>query len=344
MGSLSAVQWKITLVYLFEFSILLLTALFFERGEGFIIGTGTIIVLPKNIRNSSNNNEPKTLIHGRVLVRRPRIGSGFRIDIRRDTYLFARNKKNNRNSRKNNHDKPMDYEKSLQRRGYKYVIGTDEVGRGSIAGPVVAVSCCIILNSTSSTIIHDNNDATENDGGIIKNRFRPIDGVTDSKLLTAEQRKIIYDQIHNDQNGNDYKYAYSVAQRSPKQIQETNILKATMECFQESIQNLILSENLPLEQTYAVVDGKSTPKLVNGPTPVSCRPYVSADKDIYTVSVASILAKVMRDEMMVEASSVYPEYGFDVNKGYSTKEHIEAIHNKGPCPIHRMSFKPLHIR
>lgn len=233
-------------------------------------------------------------------------------------------------NRRSKHQKlaPMEYEKSLRERGYNYIIGTDEVGRGSIAGPVLAVSCCILHPIQ----------------GVNDDELKLIDFVTDSKELTEQQRLHIYDQIHNEDTNNNKYYKYSISQRSSQDIQNTNILKATMECFQESIQSLILNENLPLDQTYAVVDGKSTPKLVNGPTPIPCRPYVSADKHIYTVSIASILAKVIRDNMMVDASKLYPEYGFDVNKGYSTKSHIEAIHKYGPCPLHRMSFKPLQYR
>jgi ribonuclease HII len=258
--------------------------------------------------------------------------------------LSAKQSRNNNNKRtRRGKLRPLEYERSLQERGYSYVIGTDEVGRGSIAGPVVAVSCCVMNNHNHLDVITTTRDGRQKTEEVEK--FHPIDLVADSKLLTPHQRKAIYDQIHNqdDDVTNKY-YKYCISQRSPEQIQETNILKATMECFQESIQNLILDEKLPLDQTYAVVDGKSTPKLVNGPTPIPCRPYVSADKDIYSVSIASIIAKVIRDDIMIQASELYPEYNFHLNKGYSSKEHIEAIHKYGPCPLHRMSFKPLQHR
>ena len=263
------------------------------------------------------------------------------------TMLSARRNNNDYNNNVHNKNKvmkrtqhgklaPMEYEKSIHARGYNYVIGADEVGRGSIAGPVFAVSCCILNHPSQDQ--NNNDDTTTN-----HDSFRPIDLVTDSKELTSQERQLIYDQIiHNDENQKYYKY--SVSQRSSNEIEKSNILKATMDCFQESIENLILTENFPLDQTYAIVDGKSTPKLVNGPTPIPCRPYVSADKFVYTVSIASILAKVIRDNFMIEASKLYPEYGFDINKGYSSREHIEAIHKYGPCPLHRMSFKPLQNR
>lgn len=216
---------------------------------------------------------------------------------------------------------PMEYEQSLLHRGYRHIIGSDEVGRGSIAGPVLAVSCCIF-------------PIEGEEGGLIND-------VTDSKLLSPHQRESIYEEIIH----NRYKqHKFAISQRSPEQIDETNIQKATMECFQESIQKLITDQKLPLDETYAIVDGTSTPKLVNGPTPIPCRPLVSADKYIYTVSIASIIAKVIRDEIMVEASKIYPEYCFDINKGYTSREHIEAIHKYGPSPLHRMSFKALQHR
>eukprot|EP01083_Nonionella_stella_P263964 895998_1 len=132
-------------------------------------------------------------------------------------------------------------------------------------------------------------------------------------------------------------YKFNCVERSPQQIDSSNILKATMEGFQESIQNLVLEENMPLDRTYSIVDGKSTPKLVNGPTPIPCRPMVNADSKVYTVSMASIIAKVTRDKIMrTQAHEMYPEYNFHINKGYSTREHIEKIHKYGPCPLHSM--------
>ena len=249
----------------------------------------------------------------------------------RSTSIPSSRSRNNNNQR-TQYEKlaPLEFEESLLQRGYKYVIGTDEVGRGSIAGPVVAVSCCIL---------HDPTLSEEEHGG--DHKLVPIDCVTDSKMMAQDRREAIYEEVVNSKG---HQYKFTVSQRSPVQIDETNILKATMECFKESIQTLVMEQNFPLDETYAIVDGKSTPKLVNGPTPIPCRPLVSADKHIYTVSIASILAKVIRDEMMMNASKLYPEYSFDVNKGYTTRDHIEAIHKYGPSPIHRMSFKALQHR
>lgn len=209
------------------------------------------------------------------------------------------------------------YEKQQYQNGYEYVIGTDDVGRGAIAGPILSASCCI------------HKDALENN---------LLDHVNDSKILSAQDRQEIFDQILESD------IYFRCAERSPQQIDDSNIQKATMECFQESIQKLILEEELPLEKVYAVCDGKSTPKLVGSATPIPCRPMVDADQKIYTVSLASIIAKVTRDKLMCEAHEQWPEYNFKDNKGYRTREHVEAIHKYGPCPIHRMSFKALKHR
>jgi len=215
----------------------------------------------------------------------------------------------------------VSYENSLRDRGFEYIIGTDEVGRGSIAGPVLATSCCIFTNTAEEEL-------------------RLITGVKDSKELSEEERNAIYEQVINEPSI----YKWKCAERSPKEIAESNILKATMSCFQESIQELILEEKIPMEVAYSIVDGKSTPKLVNGPTPIPCRPMVNADAKVYTVSLASIIAKVSRDRLMREAHELYPMYNFDKNKGYQTRDHVERIHKYGPCPLHRTSFKALKHR
>jgi len=216
----------------------------------------------------------------------------------------------------------MSYEKLLRERGFDYIIGADEVGRGSIAGPVLATSCCIFINNAK------------------EEEMQLLTGVKDSKELVEEERNAIYEQVINEPSI----YKWKCAERSPKEIEKSNILKATMSCFQESIQELILAEEIPMELAYSIVDGKSTPKLVNGPTPIPCRPMVNADAKVYTVSLASIIAKVTRDKIMTEAHELYPMYNFHKNKGYRTNDHVERIHKYGPCPLHRMSFKALKYR
>jgi ribonuclease HII len=205
-------------------------------------------------------------------------------------------------------------EQSLIDRGYEHVIGVDEVGRGAIAGPVLAVACCISKNG------HD-----------------LIEGVTDSKILSSDERQNISRQVLDQPEI----YKWQSAQRSSQDIARSNILKATMQCFRECIEEIVVSENFSLDQTYAIVDGKSTPKLTDTRAPIPCRPFVGADLKVYSVSIASIIAKELRDAIMMEMNDLYPEYKFHENKGYQTREHIEAIGKYGPSPIHRMSFKAL---
>lgn len=188
--------------------------------------------------------------------------------------------------------------------------------------------------------------------------------VQDSKELLPEDRELIYEIIVN----NPEVYAFSIAQRSNFEIDSTNnILTSTMDSFQESIEDLaenklfpyIFSQQdltnkelatgtvIPEEWEdcgcYSIVDGKKSPKLSTQPSFPS-RPKVKADKQVYTVALASIIAKVTLDRMFMEWHKEYPNYGFDQNKGYATKDHVEAIHKYGPCPLHRMTFKSLKGR
>ena len=206
-------------------------------------------------------------------------------------------------------------ESGLNKRGFRFVIGSDEAGRGCIAGPVVVASCTILSAATTSS----------------------IQGVDDSKNLSEGERDRIYHEIISQPEI----IAWTVAQASNLDIEATNILKATMEGFRESIESLVEQNDLPLNETYSIVDGKKTPKLG---VPVPCRPYVKGDSKVYTVALASIIAKVTRDRIMTEADKKFPEYGFNKHKGYPTRDHIQAIHANGPCPLHRMSFKPLKGR
>jgi ribonuclease HII len=240
-------------------------------------------------------------------------------------------KRNRANSKK------ISQESALREKGYEYIIGSDEAGRGAIAGPVLAASCCIFINGVESGA---DADVAKRSGDQSKVAHSFISGVNDSKQLSETEREDIYNQILDQQEI----YKFKCAQRSSQEIEESNILKATMSCFQESIQELILSEEIPVDLAYSIVDGKSTPKLVGGPTPIPCRPMVNADARVYTVALASIIAKVTRDRIMKAAHEKYPEYNFHLNNGYSTRDHIERIHKYGPCPLHRMSFKALKHR
>eukprot|EP00536_Pseudo-nitzschia_multiseries_P017487 jgi/Psemu1/70232/estExt_Genemark1.C_15840006 len=270
----------------------------------------------------------------------------------------------------------LSYERTLVTdRGYSYILGSDESGRGSIAGPIVTATCCIL------TLTDDNGEVIDpsllptvgllplpngsNGNSNSKNKL-----IQDSKQLSSEDRERIYETIVN----NPQVYAFSVAQRSNTEIDETNnILTSTMEAFQESIENLTQNTIFPHSYSaqqrgsgnvdanaeadapiaipddwedcgcYGIVDGKKAPKISTSPS-FPCRPMVQADQQVYTVALASIIAKVTLDRMVEEWHELYPQYGFDQNKGYATRDHVEAIHEHGACPLHRMTFKSLKGR
>jgi ribonuclease HII len=230
------------------------------------------------------------------------------------TELYVKNK--NKSNRRRKSNDVLSIEKELEGRGFTAIIGTDETGRGSVAGPVLSASCCVLIDDWS--------------------KYTAIEGVADSKTLSAEERERIYTEVVN----NPDIYAWETAQRTNEEIDNSNILLATMECFQESIEKVV--SKLPKDSTpYSIVDGKKSPKLT---LKVPCRSWVKGDAEVYTVSLASILARVTIDRLSTEWHENYPEYGFDQHKGYATKNHVEAIHRHGPSPLHRLSFKSLKGR
>ena len=238
----------------------------------------------------------------------------------------------------------------LEKKNYKYIIGCDEAGCGAIAGPVVCASCCILQPILSTT-------QQEEEEELLYQPI-PIMDQGDSKVLSPQNRQDVYNEImKNSHNKNDNaSYAYTIA-ICPNDIitKEHTIVKVTMDGFRQSIEDFILQYSPILSPTdtnnnddvfYAIVDGNKTPKLTLGPAKhVSCRPWAKGDESVYTVALASVIAKVTRDEyMMTTAHDLYPQYDFQKNKGYSTRQHIEAIHKYGPCPLHRTSFKALQGR
>ncbi len=257
-------------------------------------------------------------------------------------------------------------------RGVSFVLGSDESGTGCIAGPVVAATCCILPLGMPSWGGGGPPPASSSAAAAVKRplgQYDPIrlvvsDGtrIRDSKQLTSDERDAIYQEIVD----NPHIYDLTVAQRSNQQIDATNnILTSAMECFQESIQELAddfllcTGSNSINEDDdddngggsscscYSIVDGRKAPKIRlagGGGGLMPCRPFVKADSQVLTVALASVIAKVTRDRMAPEWHERYPQYGFDVHKGYATREHIEAIHRHGPCPLHRMTFKSLKGR
>lgn len=190
-------------------------------------------------------------------------------------------------------------EDGLGRHGYSLIAGVDEVGRGSLAGPVVAAA--VIVNTRCL-----------------------VPGVDDSKCLTAAERERAADAIRSTS------IAFTVAEVSPEVIDRINILEATRKAMKAALSRL-----RPVPDC-AVVDAVSLSGFC-----FPCFPVVRGDCFSYAVACASIVAKVARDQMMVDLDRTYPQYGFASHKGYSVPEHLEALSIYGPSPIHRLTFRPV---
>lgn len=185
--------------------------------------------------------------------------------------------------------------------------GIDEAGRGPLAGPVVAAA--VIL------------------------RFdRPIDGLADSKTLSASKREILFDIIRRDA------LASAVAWADAEEIDRLNILQATLLAMRRAVLGLVC------RPAIIEVDGNKLPDFEFGHYVPQARAIVHGDRDIPAISAASILAKVSRDRMMFAMDRLHPEYGFAQHKGYGTTEHRACIDRFGPCQCHRRSFSPLRGR
>ncbi len=183
------------------------------------------------------------------------------------------------------------------------VAGVDEAGRGSLAGPVVA----------AVVVLHED---------------RYIEGLKDSKLLSHRQRERLATAIRRRAR------AFAVASATPEEIDDVNILQATLRAMERAVAGLGMTPDL------VQVDGAQVPRF-SGNEPVSAESVVGGDRLIPAISAASILAKVCRDRLMRLWHRRHPEYGFDTNKGYPTALHLEALRRCGPCAIHRMSFAPV---
>lgn len=190
----------------------------------------------------------------------------------------------------------LEFEKEALAKGYKSVCGVDEAGRGPLAGPVCAAA--VIL---PEVVI--------------------IDGVNDSKKLSEKKRESLFDVIR------EQALSYSIAYATVDEIEEINILNATMLAMRRAI------NGLEIKADYAMIDGNKIP-----PLDIDAECIVKGDAKSMSIACASILAKVSRDRLLYKYAEEYPMYGFDKHKGYGTKVHREAILKYGPCPYHRKSF------
>ena len=184
------------------------------------------------------------------------------------------------------------------------VAGVDEAGRGPLAGPVVA-------------------------GAVILDPAMPIDGLADSKTLSATRREVLASHICR------RAHAWSVAWADAAEIDSLNILQATMLAMRRAILGL------RLRPTRVEVDGNRLPNLLFDSHQIDGDAIVGGDAEIPSIAAASIIAKVRRDQLMVGLDAIYPGYGFARHKGYGTSAHRDSISRLGPCPQHRRSFRPL---
>jgi ribonuclease HII len=183
--------------------------------------------------------------------------------------------------------------------GYQLIAGVDEVGRGPLVGDVV----------TAAVILDPSN---------------PIEGLNDSKKLSEKKRLALLPEIK------EKALAWAVGRCSPQEIDELNILQATMVAMQRAIAGLNVQPDLVL------IDGNRCPEL-----PMDAQAVVKGDLLVAEISAASIIAKVVRDTEMEELDKQYPQFGFAKHKGYPTKAHFDAIEQHGVIDEHRKSFKPV---
>ncbi len=179
------------------------------------------------------------------------------------------------------------------------VAGVDEVGRGPLCGPVVTAA-------------------------VILDPARPILGLNDSKKLSEARRDALFDEIR------EKALAWCIGRAEVEEIDQLNILHATMLAMQRAVEGLSVTPKL------ALIDGNRCPRLK-----VPSAPVVSGDSQVPAIAAASILAKVSRDREMVELDTLYPGYGIAGHKGYPTTAHLEALRRLGPTLIHRRSFGPV---
>jgi ribonuclease HII len=182
---------------------------------------------------------------------------------------------------------------------FTLIAGVDEVGRGPLVGDVV--TACVILDANN-----------------------PISGLADSKKLSEKKLALLFDEIQ------EKALCVAVGRASPSEIDELNILHATMLAMQRAV------ENLSIQPEFVFIDGNRCPALT-----MSCESVVKGDARVAEISAASIIAKVTRDREMRALDKQYPQYGFAKHKGYPTKAHFAAIEKYGVTPEYRKSFKPV---
>ncbi|MBS4536069.1 ribonuclease HII [Clostridium sp. D2Q-14] len=195
----------------------------------------------------------------------------------------------------------LSIEKEIWNNGYQYIACIDEVGRGCLAGDVVA--CAIVM---PKDLI--------------------IEGVKDSKKISPKKREKLYDIIY------DKSIAIGIGSVDNNVIDEINIKKSTHLAMKKAIENLNTKNGEKIKPDMLLIDAEKLD------IDIEQRNIIKGDEKCHGISAASIIAKVYRDRKLIELAKIYKGYAFERNKGYGTKEHRDAIKKLGPTPIHRMTF------
>lgn len=190
----------------------------------------------------------------------------------------------------------FDIEEALIAEGYSVICGVDEAGRGPLSGPVVAAACILPTGAI-------------------------IEGLDDSKKLSPKKREALFDVITKTA------ISYSIASASVEEIDQMNILNATLLAMRRAI------EGLSVKPDFALIDGN-----INRDFPLPAKAVIKGDSLSTSIAAASILAKVTRDRLCIEDDKAYPQYEFAKHKGYGTARHMALIREHGPSPLHRKSF------
>jgi ribonuclease HII len=200
----------------------------------------------------------------------------------------------------------LEKELALHRQGYCFIAGLDEVGRGALAGPVVAAAVILPLNQPDLA--------------------GQLTGLRDSKLLSPIQREKLFVVIQK------VALAITIGTAPAALVDQLNVVGATRYAMHQAIAELSPAPD------YLLLDYLRLPALA-----IPQDAYPRADNSSLTVAAASVVAKVTRDRLMVQYGELYPRYGFKEHKGYGTKAHQAALSCWGPCELHRLSFEPLKI-
>ncbi len=195
-----------------------------------------------------------------------------------------------------------DIERALRAEGYTAICGIDEAGRGPLCGSVVAAAC----------ILPDGLEIPE---------------LNDSKKLTPKKRERLFEIIQSSA------IAYGIAEGTVEEINALNILEADLLAMRRAIDGLHTPDGQPYRADFALIDGN-----ISRDFQIPARAVIKGDSLSMSIAAASILAKVTRDRMCEEMDRAYPQYGIAKHKGYGTKEHMAALREHGPSPIHRTKF------